>query len=305
MCYEIFSTIQQKSPHFIVGKNIKNMNCSQAQKIPIRKILESFFLFPGKEYSNNAFYYALNRDEKTPSLYVDFTKNFAFDFGTGKKYDGVSIVQEIKKCSISDALKYLEEFYISNEKLIKSSLKEDEKNYNIIKVYDEIFHPALLEYLNERKVLNQKKFLKEIHFEMKNSANKKKKYFALGFQNNSGGYDIRNKFWKGCLGKKDLTLIENNGVVLKVFEGFFDFLSYKTVAEFPKNENEDYLVLNSISMINFADVLFENYHKIELFLDNDSVGNSATNAIKKKFPFAEDKRDLYRNFKDLNEWICS
>ena len=86
------------------------MNCSEAKNISIREVLESFSLFPSKENSRTAFYFALDREEKTPSLSVDFSKNTAFDFGTGKSYDSISIVQAMKKCSISDALKYLEQF---------------------------------------------------------------------------------------------------------------------------------------------------------------------------------------------------
>ena len=92
------------------------MNCSEAKNISIREVLESFSLFPSKENSRTAFYFALDREEKTPSLSVDFIKNTAFDFGTGKSYDIISIVQTMKRCSVSDALKYLEQFNFSFQK---------------------------------------------------------------------------------------------------------------------------------------------------------------------------------------------
>lgn len=61
------------------------MNCEEIkQKVGIRTVLESFDLFPVKENVKTAFYLALDRDEKVPSLSVDFVKNKAFDFGTGK-----------------------------------------------------------------------------------------------------------------------------------------------------------------------------------------------------------------------------
>lgn len=62
------------------------MNCQQANdNISIREILESFSLFPSKENHKTAFYFAIDRDERTPSLSVDYTKNSAFDYGTGKE----------------------------------------------------------------------------------------------------------------------------------------------------------------------------------------------------------------------------
>ena len=84
------------------------MNCAQANKVPIRLVLESFSVFPSKGNPKTAFYFAIDRVEKTPSLSVDFVTNKAFDFGTGRNYDIVSIVQTLKKCSVSEALKYLE-----------------------------------------------------------------------------------------------------------------------------------------------------------------------------------------------------
>ena len=87
------------------------MNCKQAnENISIREILESFSLFPSKDNRRTAFYLAFDREEKTPSLSVNFEKNTAFDFGTGMKYDNVSLVQGIKKCSVSEALEYLKRF---------------------------------------------------------------------------------------------------------------------------------------------------------------------------------------------------
>ena len=87
------------------------MNCKQAnENISIREILESFSLFPSKDNRKSAFYYAIDRKERTPSLVVNFNQNTAFDFGTGMKYDNVSLVQGIKNCSVSEALEYLKRF---------------------------------------------------------------------------------------------------------------------------------------------------------------------------------------------------
>lgn len=271
------------------------MNCSQAQKIPIRKVLESFSLFPSKENSKTAFYFALDREEKTPSLLVDFSKNTAFDFGTGKKFDNISIVQLVRRCSVSDALEYLSqfEFYEKNSIGIKP---KDENKYEILEKKS-IEHPALIQYLNERKVIEQKVFLCEIHYIIKS-----KKYFGIGFKNDSNGYEIRSKYSKICLGKKDVTHYKNGSEKLIIFEGFFDFLSFKSIEKSCGNSNTDYLILNSVFLIKNKFSLLENYQKIELFLDNDEAGSIITDEIIEKFPNAEDCRCLYQNFKDLNEF---
>ena len=272
------------------------MNCSQAKNISIRAVLESFSLNPSKENSRTAFYFALDREEKTPSLSVDFSKNTAFDFGTGKNYDSISIVQTMKGCSVSDALKYLEQFNFSFQ---EQNLKLDNlpKGYEIIDV-KEIQHPALLDYLKNRNVEDQKKWVEEIHYRMND-----KNYFGIGFKNDSGGYEIRNAYSKICLGKKDITSLKNDSKDVRIFEGFFDFLSFKKVENYLEKQRSDYIILNSVFMINKIKNDLGNYQNIELYFDNDDAGTRAVEIIKTDLKNAEDCRILYSSFKDLNDWL--
>ena len=272
------------------------MNCSEAKNISIKAALESFSLFPSKENSRTAFYFALDRVEKTPSLSVDFSKNTAFDFGTGKKYDAILIVQTMKRCSVSDALKYLEQFNFSFQKQ-NLKLENLPKGYEIIDV-KQIQHPALLDYLKSRNVEDQKKWVEEIHYRMND-----KNYFGIGFKNDSGGYEIRNAYSKICLGKKDITSIKNGSKDVRVFEGFFDFLSFKKVENYLEKETSDYLTLNSVSMIHKIKKSLENYKNIELYFDNDEAGTRAAEMIENDLKNAEDCRVLYSSFKDLNDWL--
>lgn len=275
------------------------MNCEEARKkISIRTVLESFNLFPVKENRKTAFYFALDREEIVPSLSVNFLKNTAFDFGTGKNYDVISIVQIINKCSVSDSLKYLERFDFSLKNDDSNSFDIVQQNYQINKVSD-VKHLALIQYLDYRKVLAQKDLVKEIHYQLDG-----KNYFGIGFINNSGGIEIRNKYSKICLGTKDISLIKNKSNSKKevlVFEGFFDYLTYRVMAKV-NNETADFLILNSTAMLFKADNFLEQYAKIILFLDNDSNGKATKVIIENKYQNVEDCSTLYVDFKDLNDW---
>ena len=130
------------------------MNCKQAnENISIREILESFSLFPSKDNRKTAFYYAFDRKERTASLSVNFEKNTAFDFGTGVKYDNVSLVQGIKKCSVSEALEYLKRFdyLIPTDKKMENEDNKPKSGYQILEI-KEVEHPSLMEYLKLRKL---------------------------------------------------------------------------------------------------------------------------------------------------------
>lgn len=172
------------------------MNCEQANKISIKEVLNSFSLFPSKERSFKAFYYAIDREENTPSLHVDFRRNSAYDYGTGKSYDVVSIVQTINQCSVSEALQYLSQCnhsFPTKERIAYKKEKKSERSYSIPEV-KAITHPALLKYLNSRKLKNYKNLLKEIHYTIAG-----KHYFGVASQNDSKGYEVRNKYIGLCL----------------------------------------------------------------------------------------------------------
>ena len=278
------------------------MNCKQAnENISIREILESFSLFPSKDNRRTAFYLAFDREEKTPSLSVNFEKNTAFDFGTGAKYDNVSLVQGIKKCSVSEALEYLKRFDYSlpTKEEIETDNFKPKSGYQIFEI-KEVEHPSLIDYLKSRKLDSLKSELKEIHYELNG-----KNYFGLGFKNDSDGYEIRNPYIKLCLGKKDLTSIHNQSKTLRIFEGFADYLSFKVLEKSLEKEPSDYIILNSISMISKVKNQLENYQQIELYLDNDRTGDSVTEILKKQNSNISDERFLFKNHKDLNEFLIS
>ena len=121
-----------------------------------------------------------------------------------------------------------------------------------------------------------------------------KKLYAIGFENQSGGWELRNSFYKGSLGKKDISLITKDSKNIYVFEGFF-------FVEINENFNGDLLVLNSISMYKKSKEILKNYEEIFLFLDNDSAGEKMKNEMLLDFSNAVDSSLMYKNFKDLNE----
>ncbi len=278
------------------------MNCEKIkERVSIKTVLESFNLFPVKENRKTSFYFALDREEKIPSLSVDFVKNKAFDFGTGKSYDVISIVQQIKKCSVSDALNYLREFDLTSLQQKRDKEIDYIRNYEVLEVRD-ISHPALVQYLKSRKVFDQRNLVKEIIYRLDG-----RKFFGIGFVNDSGGYEIRNKYSKICLGQKDVRWIisernANNEVL--IFEGFFDYLSYRII-EKDENSIPEHLVLNSTAMLFKVKDKLKDYHKISLFLDNDANGKETKKSIQYEYENVEDCSLLYIGFKDLNEWFCN
>jgi hypothetical protein len=53
-----------------------------------------------------------------------------------------------------------------------------------------------------------------------------KNYYAIGFKNNAGGYELRSEKFKGSGSPEDIPFPGTNAQKISVFDGFFNFLSY-------------------------------------------------------------------------------
>ena len=276
------------------------MNCKQFNSISLEEVLQILGHLPTKQTEKEAWFLNPFSTENQASFKLDKRNNIWYLYSEGIGGNNTDFMIKYLNASVKEVLEWAENQIFSSfhqQNFPNQKLENLHKNYEIIEV-KEIQHPALMEYLRTRKVENQTEFLKEIHYQMND-----KNYFGIGFKNNSGGYEIRNKFAKICLGKKDITTIKNDSKNVKIFEGFFDFLTFKNIEKYLEKEPSDYIILNSVSMIYKAQKSLEDYKNIELYFDNDEAGNRVVEILKKELNNVEDGRILYSGFKDLNEYL--
>ena len=174
----------------------------------------------------------------------------------------------------------------------------------------ELTHPALLRYLQERGINTAlaRAECKELHF-----VHNDKPYFAIGFPNVAGGYEVRNRFFKGCIAPKDISHIRQSGEPREkclVFEGMTDYLSFLTLRmkncpTMPNLDGQDYVILNSVSNVCKAIDVLHGYERVHCLLDNDEAGRKAYWELAGEF--AGRIRDFSQNYnghKDLNDYLC-
>lgn len=275
------------------------MNCTQFNKISVEEVLQSLGHFPTKQNEKEAWFINPFSKEIDASFKINKNLNYWYLFSEGIGGNNINFMKRYLNASISEVLNWAENqnFSSFHQQSGNYKLFNLPKTYKIIGV-KEIQHPALIQYLKSRKVEDQKHLVSEIHYQMND-----KKYFGIGFKNDSDGFEIRNAYSKICLGKKDITTIKNNSKSLLIFEGFFDFLSFKNIEKSLENETSDYMILNSVSMINKIKNSLKYYEKIDLYFDNDDAGNRAVEIVENENNEAEDCRVLYSDFKDLNDWL--
>ncbi|MEL1248370.1 toprim domain-containing protein [Flavobacterium helocola] len=281
------------------------MNIEKAKQIPLELVLQKMNYIPSKTIGFDVWYSSPLHEEKTPSFKINTKINRWYDHGLQKGGNIIDFIAIKFNYTIPEVLKFLENysnqsiFSFQKQKNIASNFSEPESKVNIIKVTG-IQHYALREYLENRKIYHyeNESNLKEVHYEING-----KKYFGIGFQNNSNGFEIRSKYAKICIGKKDITLIvkgDKNKKTIRIFEGFTDYISFKSL----EKNSSDYLILNSVALISRCEFL-SNYDEIEVYLDYDSAGDKYTEMLKSKYLNVIDMRSLFFGYKDLNEWLVN
>ena len=280
------------------------MNTQQAKQINLVDFLHRLNFHPAKMVGNQYAYISPLRKENNPSFFVN-DKNLWKDFGSNAGGTIIDFVKQLLNTnSISEVLQFIEkenpDFSFSQQRIIAP--EKPESKLELIKI-SPLKNKALLSYLNNRCISDAiaKAYCEEAYYKVNG-----KSYFSVAFKNNSGGYELRNQCFKNCSSPKDITFIDNYSSAVFVFEGFIDFLSHlQSSGEDSKDFN--YLILNSLSNYHKATAFFEKHKMIVLQLDNDEAGKSLVQKIVQLYPNQHvlDASILYKNYKDLNEWLQS
>ncbi len=260
--------------------------------------MEEILLFlghlPKKQNEKEAWFLNPFGTENEASFKLCKRHNIWYLYSQGVGGNNIDFLKKYFNYSINEILSWASEKSFSS---FHQQTEIEKPNYNITEVA-EIQNWNLKKYLFERGLTQRSfKFLKEIKFTINN-----KKLYAVGFENLSGGWELRNSFYKGSLLKKDISIIKNDSNKIVLFEGFFDACSY---IEFQEKLKEDILILNSVSMLSKAKNHLQNYSEILLFLDNDPAGKKAKDELLSSFSNALDCSFIYKDYKDLNEFLVA
>ena len=132
-----------------------------------------------------------------------------------------------------------------------------------------------------------------------------KTYYGIGFKNDSGGWEIRNPYFKASSSPKDITTFKNGSDEAVVFEGFTDFLSFQFLHKNLPENSQDFVVLNSVSFFERARLFMEQHQLIRLYLDRDAAGQKYCRRALSMSTKYTDESKLYKKHKDLNDWIVN
>lgn len=272
----------------------------QLKRLSIRDYLSRRGIRPARENARCGFYRSPLRAEHTPSFKVDYALNLWHDFGTGKGGSIIDLVMGLENCDKLQAIRSLG----SNEiKPIASVIAvPDAPPVPALRILADtpLCHPALVGYLQSRGIdpAIATTYCREVRYTIG-----EKNYFAIGFRNDAGGWELRSEHFKGGSAPKHITTIDNRADTCIAFEGFMDFLSYLTLKT-PEPFRIDAVVLNSVVNLPKAIPFLQRHRAVHTFFDNDDAGRRATTQLQQLAPAVEVvDQSFFRDYKDVNEYL--
>ncbi|QJD95960.1 hypothetical protein HH214_08765 [Mucilaginibacter robiniae] len=259
---------------------------------------------PVREHGKEAMYLSMLRDNDTqPSFSVNDKLGVWFDHGTGKGGNIIDFgIAYWPLLSFGEVVAKLQAT-LSGERLLprekRPRLAVQTPAYRVYETKPLGTHPAITAYLESRGILSAARpFLREVYYQIEDGRGGRRKYFAAGWQNELQSWEVRNRFFKGCLGPKAISFLPGHTRKLAVFEGFMDFLSWKT--DHPAADHSIF-VLNSATLLREGIRKAVTFPVIDLYLDRDPAGTLATREFIRRLPYAADRSDVYAGYKDYND----
>jgi hypothetical protein len=88
--------------------------------------------------------------------------------------------------------------------------------------------------------------LKEVYYYLIDEKKRRKDFFAAGWENENGGWEVRGRNYSSCLGPKGMSFIPGNENKLVVFGNYMEYLNWRY--EF-KSSDASALVLNDTEFL--------------------------------------------------------
>jgi len=290
---------------------MRTLSCGEARQIPIIEYLAKCGYQPQYIRGNNYWYLSPLHEESHASFKVNIRLNAWFDFGIGEGGNMIDLGIRLYKCSVKDFLPLLSSGYTHlspDSKLIITFIpgtKSPVTKENRIEILNvtALQSPGLMAYVNKRSISQPlaKAYCKEVRFTIAG-----KSYNAIGFANRSGGYELRNDWFKGSSSPKDITILRNNysPKAVCIIEGFMDFLSLLELKQLRRPE-VDVIILNSVALIGRSIEILKSYQDVFLFLNHDKAGQTAAEKLSQAGINGFDASEFYKGYNDVNEYLSA
>jgi hypothetical protein len=318
------------------------MNIQQAKQIGLSDLLSRLGHTPQFEKHNEKWYLSPFRQETEPSFKLSATDKAFFDFGLGSGGNILDFIKQYRQlATVEQALEVLDDLMggyaaasvrtvqprlplfddvptpvahppvnIPVRPAVRTEAKQEQPAGIQIQKVRPLQNRALMQYLEGRgiPVVLARHFVEEAYYTVQG---RERTYFGLAWQNEVGGYELKNAYFTGVSGKKGVSLVKRKSSddpshTLRVFEGMMDCLSW-LVWEKRAFPDCPVLILNSVAMKDQATTLIRTLtvEDVLLYLDHDEAGRTLTSVFQQTLAdlHVSDESGLYAEHKDFNAFL--
>jgi len=290
----------------ISGNN--RLSLAKVKEMDLVDYLATLGYFPDpKKSKDNDYWYKspLREEEQTPSFQVNRRTGRWKDWGPlpGQIERGniIDFAIQYYGCTVSEFLSKLRSGGSFNLVHVPGKIlpKEQEAKITILSHFPLKSYP-LLKYAEQRGIPHDILMSQccEVNYEVNG-----KIFYAIGFKNDIGGFELRNAYVKNGSMPKGITTIDNGSKNVETFEGFFDFLSFLVMHRNTPEARHNFVILNSTSFFEGAREFMEKHEQIGMHLDHGKGGRSYTEYGLSLGSQYKDKSAQYKGFDDLNDWL--
>lgn len=288
------------------------MNCREAHEIPIPEVLEIIGISPVRRTSTGVWYHSpFGAKDRHPSLQVSNDGKAFHCWSSGQYGDIIDLAKMLSgTASVSGGLQWLANLCLGHGYEIhdeySSANKKKKGTSGFVDVnLSALTSQTLYAYARSRGICPDiiAAYCIEVRYRLHDRL-QPYPYYAIGWRNDSGGYELRNAYVKQSIAPKDITTIgDMTDCPYSVFEGFFDFLAAVQLGWFSPMEGTA-IVLNSTALVErIIPCLQNNANEVRCYLDNDNAGRGATNVLIHSLSNVRDFSFFYQHNEDINDYL--
>jgi hypothetical protein len=290
--------------------NPSNLNAGEIKhRVSLVGLLSALGHEPAKSTGRELVYINMLRDTgKKPAFFVNKELNVWYDrdaaiggnvIDFAMAYWKLTFIGALSKIAAMEGIELGE---VAIEKRVRKHARRL-PHYRVEEIKPLGTNPLITEFLNGCGIARAAKDrLHEIYYYVEDEQKNRKQFFAAGWQNELSFWEVRNIFFKGCLGHKAITFIAGDQSRLMVFDNYFNYLSW--LEENPL-ACESVLVLNNMDLLQSAIRKAKDFLEISVCFNRDYSGRLACAEFVRVLPWAVDGSVHYKDYKDYNEMVVS
>lgn len=258
------------------------------EQVPLSVLLSKLGHQPAKSTGEEQLYLNVLRNSETrPGLAVNTQLGIWFDRFTKKSGDiidfgmaywsGFSSDEVIEK--ISQLCAGPQEAAVTDRPTGRKRRAVKIPYYHISETRPLGNNPEITAYLQSQGIweisLGQ---LKEVYYYVVDEKHRRKDFFAAGWQNENGGWEVIGRNFAGSLGRKGMTFIPGDTNSLVLFEEYISYLSWKYAN---RTAGHSILVMNSPEFLPAAKSRAAKFRDVAVFFGKEHLNEQLLSAIEK------------------------